>query len=100
MRKLLKNILNVIYSSGTGKLLSGPSDAGGVCPAPAYKYGEAGEDFCCCESGCCWNKCTFSSPPVNCLQGIPNTQWNFNGQLGYFQAFKGMYLCNNMYTKV
>ena len=89
MRKLLKKILNAIYFSGIGKLLSGPSDAGGVCPAPSYQYREGGEDFCCCEHSCCWRRCAKSSPPVNCLQEIPNSRWIFNDQLGYYQAFSG-----------
>ena len=75
--------------SDIDKLLSGPSDAGGVCPAPAYQYREGGEDFCCCEHSCCWRKCAKSSPPVDCLQEIPNSRWIFNDQLGYYQAFSG-----------
>ena len=74
---------------GFGKLLSGPSDAGGVCPAPAYKYGEGGKDFCCCENSCCWIGCFKASPPVNCLQELPNGRWIFNDQLGYYEAFSG-----------
>ena len=75
--------------SDIGKLLSGPSDAGGVCPAPSYQYREGGEDFCCCEHSCCWRRCAKASPPVNCLQEIPNSRWTFNDQLGYYQAFSG-----------
>ena len=82
--KFFKLIIHLFL--GLGKLLSGPSDTGGVCPSPTYQYSEGGEDFCCCESNCCWSRCTKSSPPVNCIQGIPNSQWIFNNQLGYFQA--------------
>ena len=69
-------------------LLSGPSDVGGQCPKPSSKYGEAGKDYCCCGNACCWKKCTYSKPPQECLQNVPNSQWIYSEDLGYFQAFQ------------
>ena len=37
----------------------------------------------------------MSSPPTNCLQGVSNSKWIFNSNLGFYQAFQstsGMYL--------
>ena len=42
---------------------------------------------CCCGSGCCWNKCSSSEPPKECLDEIAMAQWIFNESLGYYQAF-------------
>ena len=42
---------------------------------------------CCCDSGCCWNKCSLSEPPKECLDEIAMAQWIFNASLGYYQAF-------------
>ena len=42
---------------------------------------------CCCASGCCWNKCSSSEPPKECLDEIAMAQWIFNESLGYYQAF-------------
>ena len=41
---------------------------------------------CCCDSGCCWNKCALSKPPKECLEEIAMGQWIFNESLGYYQA--------------
>ena len=49
-------------------------------------------DYCCCGDACCWDKCRYETPPADCLQSIPNSQWIFSEELGYFQAFKGTYL--------
>ena len=73
-------------------LLSGPYDVGGQCPSPSYKYGKAGIDYCCCASGCCWDKCSLSTPPQICLQNIPTGQWIYSEDLGYFQAFQTLFL--------
>ena len=51
-----------------------------------------GIDYCCCGDACCWDKCRYEMPPVDCLQSIPNSQWIYSEELGYFQAFKGMYI--------
>ena len=66
----------------------GPSDVGGQCPMPSYKYREEGIDYCCCGSGCCWNRCTRKTPPDDCLQNIPNSQWIYTEDHDYFQAFQ------------
>ena len=42
---------------------------------------------CCCGSGCCWNKCSLSEPPKECLDEIAMAHWIFNASLGYYQAF-------------
>ena len=42
---------------------------------------------CCCDSGCCWDKCSLSEPPKECLDEIAMAQWIFNESLGYYQAF-------------
>merc|ERR1712224_38010 len=38
----------------SGDVIIGPSDVGGTCPSPSYKYWK----YCCCGAGCCWEKCT------------------------------------------
>ena len=65
-------------------LLFGPSDVGGQCPTPTFKYG----DKCCCSNGCCWEKCVRSTPPKECLQNVPNSQWIYSEDLHYFQAYQ------------
>ena len=71
--------------------ITGPSDVGGYCPTPSYQYkyliGNNGADACCCSGNCCWDKCTLSDPPKDCLQGIPNSQWFYDNQLGHYQAY-------------
>ena len=62
--------------------LNGPSDVGGECPDSTNKYGS----YCCCSNGCCWKRCVLSSPPINCLPQIPNSQWKYSQELGYYQA--------------
>ena len=67
--------------------LIGPSDVGGQCPSPTYKYTEAGVENCCCDNGCCWSDCGFSTPPVDCIQGIPDSVWIYSQELGFSKAF-------------
>ena len=67
--------------------MKGPSDVGGQCPSPTYKYTEGGVDNCCCDNGCCWSKCGFSTPPVDCIQGIPDSLWIYSQELGFSKAF-------------
>ena len=69
-------------------LIIGPSDVGGECPTPSYKYGHGGKDFCCCGNACCFHDCKWSPPPENCLQGVPSAKWIYNQDLGYYQAFR------------
>lgn len=66
-------------------MISGPSDFGGHCPSPTYKYRESGIDYCCCSNACCWERCVFSTPPADCLPS--GHQWIYSAELGYFQAF-------------
>ena len=66
--------------------LIGPSDVGGQCPSPTYKYTWAGVDNCCCGNGCCWKECTWSSPPANCIENITNSHWIYSQDLGYHKA--------------
>ena len=70
------------------QLLSGPLDVGGQCPTPSFEYGHAGVDYCCCAKHCCWKRCTFSTPPLECLQNVTKSQWIYSEDLGYFQAFQ------------
>jgi len=74
----------IIDHAGYDKLLTGPDDVGGICPRSTYQF----FDECCCGGGCCWNSCATSSPPTNCLQGVSNSKWIFNCNLGYYQAFQ------------
>ena len=68
---------------------------------------EDGKEYCCCEDNCCYNKCTLEKPPRICLRYVPNSQWIYKKDLGYFQAFQygknhEMYnlkiLCDNIFT--
>ena len=61
--------------------IRGPENNGGFCPSPSYEWNHQ----CCCGGGCCWDQCDYSSPPTNCLDGIPNAQWNYFGS--YYAAF-------------
>ena len=74
--------------SGELTPINGPSDVGGQCPAPTYTYAQGEKEFCCCADGCCWTRCLMSTPPSDCLQGIPNSQWIYSEELGYYQAFR------------
>ena len=68
---------------------------GGICPSPTYFW----NNQCCCAGGCCWDQCDSSSPPMNCLQGVSNSTWIFNSNLGFYQAFQstsGMFLLKEM----
>ena len=73
--------------SGNLHLLTGPSDVGGQCPSPSYKYTYEGVDYCCCGDGCCWDKCTYTTPPIDCLENVPNSQWIYSQELGYYRGF-------------
>jgi len=72
------------------KVLSTPSDfVGGQCPLPSAIYRhEDGKDYCCCDRNCCFNKCTLDEPSFECLKNVPNSQWIFSEELGYWQAFQ------------
>ena len=63
--------------------ISGPYDVGGECPPPTFKL----YDNCCCGITCCWSHCGLSSPPLDCLQEVPNAQWHYDLENGYFSAF-------------
>merc|ERR1712173_132717 len=58
---------------------------------------------CCCANYCCWDKCTFSAPPDDCVANVPNAQWIYSEDLGYFQAFQTklptISLVNEVYNK-
>ena len=79
----------------TGPLV-GPSDANGSCPAPSYKYLEAGVDHCCCGNDCCWNKCTRAAKKLidrnepgklnRCLPPGVGAAWKINETFNYFQV--------------
>jgi hypothetical protein len=62
--------------------ISGPQDVGGSCPASLFEF----NNNCCCSFGCCWSQCGLSSPPLNCLQEVPNAQWYYHQEEGYFSA--------------
>ena len=72
-------------------LLKGPSSIGATtCPSPSKKYNPVGSHwvYCCCGNGCCWDSCNWSSPPQDCLKGVPNTQWVWNDEIERFQAVR------------
>ena len=62
--------------------ISGPQDVGGICPVPTFEF----NDNCCCRFSCCWLWCGDSSPPIDCLQEVPNAQWIYDQTNGYFSA--------------
>ena len=64
--------------------LKDDKDVGGSCPSPTHKYG----DNCCCEGGCCWDKCPKNKASQICLQGVPNSQWIFNTEKLWYQAVR------------
>ena len=78
-------------------MLRGPADIGRDCPNPSYPYVYAGITDCCCSDGCCWNGCSWSTPPADCLEGIPSSQWIYNKQAGNYHVFIGMYICLNLF---
>ena len=58
------------------------------CPLPTDRAKSKNAlDICCCSVNCCWDKCTFSTPPSDCLKNVTNSQWIYSQKLGYFQAF-------------
>ena len=52
--------------------------------SPTYLWNKQ----CCCEADCCWDHCDLATPPEKCLQGVQNSKWIFNNNLGYYQAFQ------------
>ena len=84
--KFVNYLVFLLGISEYNNVISGPSDVGGNCPSPAYRYSEDGKDFCCCAGNCCWNRCVRLFPPNDCLQEVPNTEWIFDETHGYFQA--------------
>ena len=57
---------------------------GSSCPTDGGLYGNT----CCCGAACCWDNCRWSSPPTNCLQGVPNSKWIWNSNRDWYQAFQ------------
>merc|ERR1712012_500112 len=68
-------------------LLLGQEDVGGTCPSNTspYHMGD-GIDGCCCGNACCWSECRWDDPPEDCLSSVPNSEWAWNEELGYYQA--------------
>ena len=63
--------------------ISGPQDVGGACPTSTFKL----LNHCVCNMNLCrWSQCPDSSPPLECLQDVPNATWIYH-QGGYFEAF-------------
>ena len=80
--------------SDNGILINGPAEIVGIvgdCPHPSYQLTWQGTVYCCCDSGCCWDDCSWSTPPADCIEGIPNSQWIYNKQAGSYHVFIGMY---------
>ena len=77
-----------------GQLPLAPNDSSGVCPSKS-KWSNKNKQ-CCCGSNCCWDRCQWSQPPTNCIEGVQNSIWVFNTSLGYYQAFQntGIYIFN------
>jgi len=73
------------------KILSVPSDfVGGQCPKPTIKtyQDDDGQDHCCFVTGCCLHKCENEEPPFDGLENIPNSQWIFSEDFGYWQLWQ------------
>lgn len=43
------------------------------------------DDFCCCETNCCWDECKLSLPPDNCLNNV-SAVWEFDLAKGFWVA--------------
>ena len=66
--------------------IRGTADIDGMetCPSPSYKY----QTSCCCGNGCCWDDCSWSPPPQNCTQRIPNSKWVYDIVDSRFKVMK------------
>jgi len=73
-------------TSGRKFNIDGPLNVGGKCPSPTYEYTHQGIDYCCCGDGCCWDKCTYDTPPDECLANVPNSSWYYDQGDGYWRA--------------
>ena len=62
--------------------ISGPQDVGGECPSSTITLFVK----CCCDMSCCWSACGLPSPPLDCLREVPNAQWYYDQENGYFRA--------------
>ena len=69
--------------------ISGPQDVGGSCPSSTFQL----FNRCCCDFYCCWSACDYSSldylpqsPPLDCLEDVPNAQWYYDPKNEYFSA--------------
>ena len=74
------------------------NDSSGECPSKS-RWSNKNKQ-CCCGSNCCWDRCEWSKPPTNCIEGVQNSIWVFNTSLGYYQAFQntGIFLTPVLYT--
>ena len=69
------------------KLLFGPNDVvNKICPSYLQVTSYLWNSQCCCGPDCCWDRCTWQIPPLNCIED--DSKWVFNDKLGYFQAYK------------
>ena len=65
------------------KLLFGPNDVvNNICPTKTSLW----NGQCCCGTGCCWDQCDWQTPPTDCIQDVPASEWVKT--LGYYQAYK------------
>ena len=82
-KKIISNVHEKILSNFFTDIV-GPANVDGMetCPSPSYKYSTS----CCCGGNCCWGNCRWSTPPQDCIQGIPNAKWVYDAVAGYFKV--------------
>ena len=91
---LAHNKIPILFKiSENQETLIGPSDVGGTCPAGTYNYRKRGSNSCCCGHNCCFGRCLSRelSKYTDCLSGVPNSAWEWNNDLRYYQATRPRY---------
>ena len=86
---MVQLIWKIFSGLAVENFISGPSDAGGICPQKSYKFTKYNKEICCCEHGCCWDRCLLKVPPNDCLKEDNSAVWEFNKKLKYYQAKTG-----------
>ena len=86
----MNNYNSMFASDIVDTILNGPSDVGGKCPEPSYRYKHSGKHLpaCCCEDACCWGWCRSKFPPKDCLDGVPGAEWKYFDYDGSYKAVR------------